>query len=496
MAPQPLQNYIDNSHVATKEWNVTLVEDTSKFIPVTTPATGEVIAYAPKSKKEDVDAAVASAKKAFESWSNRTVKDRAQIMIRFHQLVVKHQEELADLIVLEHGKNRAEALADIAKGNETVEYAISLPQLIQGRTLEVSRGVTCQDNRRPLGVVTSIVPFNFPFMVPMWTLPIAITLGNTLVLKPSEKVPLTMNRTIELLREAGLPPGVVNIVHGAAETATLLVDHPDVKAVTFVGTSYVAELLTMRGRALGKRVLSLGGAKNHLVAYPDCNIEMAAQDIVNSFTGCGGQRCMAASVLLLLGAQQALLDLIVSKASALIPGQNNGEVGPVIDDASKSKIVRYISDSEASGAKILLDGRKWSSQKKEGFWVGPTVILHNSKEDKALHDEIFGPVLSIYVVGSKEEAIEIENANPYGNAAAIYTSNGGVAEWFTKRFSAGMIGVNIGVPVPREPFSFGGINKSKFGDSDITGDGAIQFFTWNKKITTKWAPPQEASWLS
>ncbi|KAJ3111298.1 hypothetical protein HDU96_005806 [Phlyctochytrium bullatum] len=510
-----LENFVDNAYVAAHQSDVGALTDTSRHLPVTSPATGEVIAYCPLSTKEDVELAVASAKKAFEGWSNRTVKDRVQIIIRFHNLVVQHADELADLIVLEHGKVRripfliessivnrlsqtkTEALADVAKGNETVEYAMSLPQLTQGKILEVSRGVTCSDRRLPLGVVTSIVPFNFPFMVPMWTLPIAIALGNTMVLKPSEKVPLTMNRVMGLLREAGLPPGVVNLVNGGAETATLLVDHPDIKAATFVGTSRVADLLEKRGRALGKRVLALGGAKNHLVAYPDCNIEMASQDIVNSFTGCSGQRCMAASVLLTIGSQPALLTRIVEKAGALIAGQTGqGDVGPVIDKASQDKILGYIEQAEKTGAEVLLDGRGWATARKEGWWVGPTVLLHKGKGEPALCDEIFGPVLSVLVVESKEEAIAIENGNPYGNAAAIYTSDGGVAEWFYKRFSAGMIGVNIGVPVPREPFSFGGINSSRFGDSDITGEGAINFFTYVKKVTTKWAPPTEQSWLT
>ncbi|RKO84079.1 Aldehyde/histidinol dehydrogenase, partial [Blyttiomyces helicus] len=487
-------NYIDNRHVEVA--GATDVEDPEAFLPVTSPATGATIAFVPLSRKADVDLAVVSAKKAFESWSKRTVKDRVQILIRFHQLVIAHKDELADLIVLEHGKNRTEALADIAKGNETVEYALSLPQLIGGRNLEVSRGVYCSDLRKPLGVVASIVPFNFPFMVPFWTLPIAIATGNTLVLKPSEKVPLTMSRTVELLAAAGLPEGVVNLVNGGAEAAVAIVDHPDVQAVTFVGTTHVAEIISKRARNLNKRALCLGGAKNHLVASPDCNIDMAALDIVSSFTGCAGQRCMAASVLLTIGSQPALLEAIIIKASALIAGQSHGEVGPVIDGASLSKILRYITEAEQDGAKILLDGRHWAKERKEGFWVGPTVILHTNRADKALHDEIFGPVLSIFVCQSKEEAIEIENGNPYGNAACIYTSNGGVAEWFTKRFSAGMLGVNIGVPVPREPFSFGGINASKFGDFDITGDGGVEFFTSRRKITQKWAPPEEKSWLS
>ncbi|CAG8785009.1 3961_t:CDS:10, partial [Dentiscutata erythropus] len=479
--PKILQNFIDGLYVDPVK------ASSIKYIPVTTPHTGKVIAQCPVSTAEDVDKAVEAAKKAFKKWSSRTVKDRAQALIRFHNLLSTHIEELADLIILEHGKNKAEAMASISKGAETVEYAISLPQLLQGKILEVSRGVSCQDARVPLGVVASIVPFNFPIMVPFWTLPIAIATGNTLILKPSEKVPMTMNRVVSLLKEAGIPDGVINIVNGTVDAVNAICDHPDIKAVTFVGTSHVANLVSERCHKLGKRVLALGGAKNHLIASPDCNIETTSTDIVNSFSGCAGQRCMAASVLLVIGSQQALLDRICAKASNIKPGVKPGEVGPVIDQASLDKIRTYIAESEQAGAKILVDGRHWTSQNPEGFWIGPTVILHSNKDDKALHDEIFGPVLSVYQCSNKEEAIEIENGNPYGNAACIYTTTGATSEWFISRFSAGMCGVNIGVPVPREPFSFGGINRSKFGNfMDITGDGGVEFFTWRRKVTTRW----------
>ncbi|KAJ2998964.1 hypothetical protein HDV02_003802 [Globomyces sp. JEL0801] len=444
----------------------------NQSIDIISPASNKVIGKVALSSPDQVDAAVQAAHNAFLSWSSLTVKSRIQYLIRFHQLVIKYKGEC--LITKE------EALAEVAKGNETVEFALSLPQIYLGTHLEVSRGVHCQDVRRPHGVVVSIVPFNFPFM------------GNTFVLKPSEKVPLTMGFTMKLIQEAGFPEGVVNIVHGTASVVQQLCDHPKVKAVTFVGTSHVAELLSHRCRLLNKRVLCLGGAKNHLVASPDCDIDMASSDIVASFSGCSGQRCMAASVLLTIGSQPKLLEAIVKKAEALGPAQSGKNIGPVIDAISRDKIVRYIEESEKGGAKILLDGRKWITRDdlkaSGGFWVGPTVILHTNKKDSALHDEIFGPVISIYECSSKEEAIEIENANPYGNAGAV-------AEWYTKRFSAGMLGVNIGVPVPREPFSFGGINRSNFGDFDITGLGGLEFFTHHRKITTKWTPPKEASWM-
>ncbi|CAG8476005.1 12493_t:CDS:2 [Racocetra fulgida] len=350
--PKILQNFIDGQYVDPVK------ASSVKYIPVTTPHTGKIIAQCPISTAEDVDKA-----------------DRVQALIRFHNLLYAHIEELADLIILEHGKNKSE---------------------IQGKILDVSRGVSCQDARVPLGVVASIVPFNFPIMVPFWTLPIAIATGNTLILKPSEKVPMTMNRVVALLKEAGIPDGVVNIVNGTVDAVNSICDHPDIKAVTFVGTSHVANLVTERCQKLGKRVLALGGAKNHLIAAPNCNIESTSTDV--------------------------LLDLICAKASSIKPGVKPGEVGPVIDQLSLDKITNYIIDSERAGAKILVDGRHWTSQKTEGFWIGPTVILHTNKNDKALHDEIFGPVLSVYQCSSKEEAIEIENGNPYGNAACIYTT--------------------------------------------------------------------------
>lgn len=480
------------------------IKTSEETITVTSPYDNTIIATVPLGSIQTVHDAVTSSHAVSTEWANKTIRERVAILSKFHSLLISHSQELASLIVLEHGKTRQEALAEIAKGNETLEWALGMGTIAIGKIAQVSRGVTCQDEKRPLGVVVQIVPFNFPFMVPMWTLPIALATGNTVIIKPSEKVPLTMNATIRLLKEAGLPDGVVNLVHGKAETVLALCDHPLVRAVSFVGTSHVAKLVSDRCRLLNKRVIALGGAKNHLVAAPDCDINMASSDIVASFTGCAGQRCMAASVLLVIGNQKDLIQQVVSKAALLKPGSGQGQMGPVIDQASQSKIIKYISDSEEGGAKILLDGRSWVSQSlsdpavpglhessngaleefnKSGHWIGPTIILHTNPKDKALHDEIFGPVLSILQVSTKEEAIAIENDNPYGNAACIYTQNGGVAEWFTKRFQAGMLGVNIGVPVPREPFSFGGIGASKFGDCDITGEGAVEFFTERRKVT-------------
>lgn len=459
---------------------------TGNYLDVADPSDFHTIGKVAVSNYGDVNDAVSAAEGAFPSWSSKTIKARAAIMMKFHALVRDNAKELAELIVKENGKNITEALADVAKGNETVEYACSLPQLAQGRSLQVSGGVTCVDRRDPLGVVASIVPFNFPFMVPMWTVPIALVMGNTVILKPSEKVPLTMHRVAALFEEAGFPPGVFNMVQGTRESVEAIIDHPSVKAVTFVGSSPVAKIVSNRCRALDKRCTALGGAKNHLIALPDCEVEGAASDICVSFAGCAGQRCMAASVLMTIGKQEALVNAIVENAKKIEAGNGPGKLGPVIDQASYNKIISHIDDSEKSGAKILLDGRPW--KKESGYWIGPTIILHSSPSDKTMKEEVFGPVLSVYEATSWEEAIGIENGNPFGNAASIYTTNGGNADWFLSKFRASMLGVNIGIPVPREPFSFGGLygTKSKYGDMDITGDGAMEFFTNRIKVTSKW----------
>jgi len=459
---------------------------TGEYMEVSNPADNSVIGKVGLSAQADVDEAVKCAKAAFPAWSSLTVKARAAIMFKFHHLMIEHADELADIVVLENGKNKIEAMGSVAKGNETVEWACSLPQLCPGKVLQVSRGIQCMEDREPLGVVASVVPFNFPVMVPMWTTPIALVAGNCVILKPSEKVPLTMTRVASLLKEAGVPDGVFQVVHGAVECVNALCDHPQIKALTFVGSSRIAEIVAQRCRSQNKRVLALGGAKNHLVVLPDCDKQMASSDIVASFAGCAGQRCMAASVLLMVGDNKEVLDMVVEKAKNLQPGQAKGQVGPIIDQTSRDRILRIINEAEAKGAKILVDGREWSKQ--TGNWVGPTVILHNSAQEPAFQEEIFGPVISVLQVANSEEAISIENANAFGNAASVYTSVGAHAEWFTKRFSAGMIGVNIGVPVPREPFSFGGKygTQSKYGDMDITGDGCLEFFTTRKKITSKW----------
>jgi methylmalonic acid semialdehyde dehydrogenase len=480
-----INNFIGNKWVAPIS---------GEYLDVDCPHDGKTIARVALSGPADLDHAVQVGQAAYKTWSAQTVKQRVQLMLRFHALMRDQANEIAQLIMREHGKTQVEALGDVAKGNETVEYACSMPQLIAGRVLEVSRGVECRDYRESLGVVASIVPFNFPCMVPMWTMPIALACGNCVILKPSEKVPMTMAFIMDLFVKAGFPSGVVQIVNGTAPTVLAICDHPGIPAVSFVGSSKVAEIVAHRSRLNNKRVLALGGAKNHLVALPDCNIDMTSTDVVNSFTGCSGQRCMAASVLLTVGPMPKLIAAIVQKAAALSAGAGSRDIGPVIDRLSLDKILGYIGRPEH---KLLLDGRGWAQKHTEGYWVGPTVLLHTNSSDAGMREEIFGPVLSIYECKDRDEALAIENANPYGNAACVYTSQGGAADWFCKRFSAGMCGVNVGVPVPREPFPFGGWNRSRFGDFDITADGGIEFFTRRKKITQKWNPPEgEADWMS
>jgi malonate-semialdehyde dehydrogenase (acetylating) / methylmalonate-semialdehyde dehydrogenase len=344
------------------------------------------------------------------------------------------------------------------------------------------------------GVVASIAPFNFPSMVPHWTIPNAIALGNCMILKPSELVPLSAGRIAELLAEAGLPAGVFNVVHGAQEVVEALCDHPGIAAITFVGSTRVAKMVYRRGTANLKRVLALGGAKNHLFVLPDADPKLSSSNIVASMSGCAGQRCMAASVLLAVAETDHIVRRLVEHARAIVPGEN---LGPVISLEAKERIERYIGEAEAAGATVLLDGRKATVPGREGgFWVGPTILDHVRPEMKVAQEEVFGPVLAIVRVRDVDQALAIENASPYGNAAAVFTESGGLARYITDRASAGMVGVNVGVPVPREPFSFGGWNESKFGVGDITGHGSIEFWTKCKKTTTKWNREAGTNWMS
>jgi malonate-semialdehyde dehydrogenase (acetylating)/methylmalonate-semialdehyde dehydrogenase len=401
-------------------------------------------------------------------------------------LLEKNITALSELIVEENGKTFGEAKAEIEKAIELTEFACSLPQLVTGEVLEVSKGVECRIEHWPVGVVASIVPFNFPSMVPHWTLCNAIALGNALIMKPSEVVPISCQRIASLLKEAGLPVGIFSIVNGDKEMVEAICDHPGIDAVSFVGSTKVAKLVYARATSHFKRALALGGAKNHLIVLPDAHPEMTGSNVAASMSGCAGQRCMAASALVAVGKTDHIIEKICEESRKIIPGKN---LGAVISAQAKKRIEQYITDAEKDGAKILVDGRGAKVEGKEnGYYVGPTVIDFVKPEMAIAREEIFGPVISIIRSDSLEEAIAIENENPYGNAASVFTQSGGLAKQVMENASAGMIGVNIGVPVPREPFSFGGWNESKFGAGDITGKSSIEFWTKLKKITVKWNP--------
>ncbi len=467
---------------------------TDKYLDVISPIDGKVLSKVPLSSKEDLNVAVAAAQKAFETWSKTPIKERVQVFYRYKTLLEKHMLELSQLVQEENGKTLDEARAEVEKSIELTEFACSLPQLVGGEILEVSRGVECRTDYCAVGVVACIVPFNFPSMVPNWTIPNAIALGNTMILKPSESVPLSSLRIVELLKEAGLPDGVLNIVNGDRDIVEAICDHPGIEAVSFVGSTNVAKIVYARASASYKRVLSLGGAKNHLIVLPDAHPSMTASNVTASMSGCAGQRCMAASAMVAVGAVDHIISQICEEAKKVIPGQN---LGPVISKAARTRIENYITEAEKQGAKILVDGRNCVVKGKEdGFYVGPTVIDFVTPGMSVAKEEIFGPVISIIRAKDVDEALAIENANPYGNAAAVFTQSGGMARYVIDRASAGMIGVNIGVPVPREPFSFGGWNDSKFGAGDLTGKSSIAFWTKLKKTTTKWNAEAKTNWMS
>ena len=461
---------------------------------VISPLDGSIISTVPLSTTQDLDRAVQAAQKAYPSWSALTFKERVQVFFKYRTLLEKNLDDLTHLVRLENGKTYGEAKAEVEKSIELCEFAVSIPQIIVDEVQEVSKGVECRIEHKPLGVVASITPFNFPNMVPHWTLPNALVLGNTMVMKPSELVPLSTVRMAELLKEAGLPNGVFNIVNGGKEVVEAICDHPNIKAVSFVGSTKVAKIVYKRATASLKRCVALGGAKNHLIVLPDANPDMTASNVVASMTGCAGQRCMAASVMVGVDKVQHIIDKMVIEAKSIIPGEN---LGSVISAEAKERIEGYIAEAEANGAKILVDGRNTSVKGKEGgFYVAPTIIDHVTTDMSVAREEIFGPVISIIRAKDLNEAIEIENGSNYGNSAAVFTQSGGLAKEVMERASAGMIGVNIGVPVPREPFSFGGWNESKFGVGDITGRSSIEFWTQNKKTTIKWNPEAKTNWMS
>lgn len=476
-------------------YNGEFVESSSsEGLDVISPIDGNLLSKVPLSSVEDLNKAVESAKNAFPKWSNTPIKERVQVFFKYRYLLEKNFDELTALVSEENGKTWDEAKAEVEKSIELTEFACSMPQLVSGEILEVSKGVECRTEHFPLGVVASIAPFNFPLMVPNWTMPNALVLGNTMIMKPSELVPLSCLRMAELLKEAGLPDGVFNIINGGKEIVEAICAHSDIEAVSFVGSTKVAKLVYQQATHNLKRCIALGGAKNHLFVLPDANPSMTATNVTASMSGCAGQRCMAASAMLAVGNVDSIISQICDEVRKVIPGKN---LGAVISKTAKERIENYITEAEKDGAKILVDGRKAVVEGKEnGTYVGATVIDFVTPEMSVATEEIFGPVISIMRTNTLDEALKIENANPYGNAASVFTQSGGAARYVMEHASAGMIGVNIGVPVPREPFSFGGWNDSRFGANDITGKSSIEFWTKLKKTTTKWNAEAGINWMS
>jgi malonate-semialdehyde dehydrogenase (acetylating) / methylmalonate-semialdehyde dehydrogenase len=479
---QPMQKYPTISNWIAGE----AARSSGRLLEVLNPSDGGLLSRVPLSGAAELNAAVAAAAAALPAWSGTPIKERAQVFYRYRALLEGHADELAALITEEHGKVASEAEAEVLKAIELTEFACSLPQIVPGEVLEVSRGIECRVDRYPVGVVASIVPFNFPSMVPHWTIPNAIALGNCLILKPSELVPLSATRIAALLAEAGLPPGVFNVIHGGQEVVEAICDHPDIAAVSFVGSTRVAKLVYCRATASLKRALALGGAKNHLFVLPDADPDLTIPGVVTSMTGCAGQRCMAGSVMLAVSDTDHLIRGMVEYARGLVPGR---DIGPVISREARERIIQSIDDAVAAGATLLLDGRQVKVAGREGgYWIGPTILDQVRPDMSIAREEIFGPVLAIVRTPALDEAIAIENRSAYGNAASVFTESGGLARYVAERANAGMVGVNVGVPVPREPFSFGGWNESKFGAGDITGRGSIEFWTRAKKTTTRWSP--------
>ena len=463
--------------------------------PVYNPATGEQTGAVGFATAADVDKALQSARDALSGWRATSLSKRAELFFRIRELVRDHRDELARIVTREHGKVLSDAAGEVNRGLEVIDFCCGLPELLKGGYSEqASAGVDVYSIRQPLGVVAGITPFNFPVMVPMWMWAPALACGNAFVLKPSEKDPSASMFVAELLQRAGVPDGVFNVVHGDREAVDAVLEHPGIAAVSFVGSTKVAKIVYRRATASLKRCLALGGAKNHLIVMPDADREMAATNIVASMSGCAGQRCMAASVMVAVSKTDHIIDRMVDHARKIVPGK---DIGPVISVAAKERIEKYIAEAEAAGAKVLVDGRRAVVKGKEsGYFIGPTIIDHVTPDMKIAQEEVFGPVLVIIRAKNVDEALKVENASPYGNAASVFTESGGTARYVMEHASAGMVGVNVGVPVPREPFSFGGWNDSKFGVGDITGRGSIEFWTQAKKMTTKWNKEAGTNWMS
>ncbi|GAA0517601.1 methylmalonate-semialdehyde dehydrogenase (acylating) [Saccharopolyspora subtropica] len=464
---------------------------------VTNPATGEQTARVPFAGIDEVDAAVAAAARAFESWSSMSLARRTQVLFTFREVLNAHRDEIAALITAEHGKVHSDALGEVARGLEVVELACGIPQLLKGESsTQVSTRVDVESIRQPLGVVAGITPFNFPAMVPLWMFPLAIACGNTFVLKPSEKDPSATARLVELAHEAGLPEGVLNLVHGDKVAVDRLLEHPDVAAVSFVGSTPIARYVHNTASAHGKRVQALGGAKNHMLVLPDANLDQAADAAVSAAYGSAGERCMAVSVVVAVDPiGDDLVARIAERARNLRIGPGTdpaSEMGPLVTREHRDKVASYVPKAREQGAEVVVDGTDLVVAGHEnGFFLGVSLLDKVTPEMDAYRDEIFGPVLSVVRVASYEEAITLINSSRWGNGTAIFTRDGGAARRFQLEVQAGMVGVNVPIPVPVGYHSFGGWKDSLFGDHHIYGTDGVRFYTRGKVITTRWPDPSD-----
>lgn len=476
-----LKNYIGGQWVESK---------TIEYEEVINPATGELLAIVPLSSKDELDHAVQVAKEAYQEWKGVPVPKRARFLFSYQQLLIDHWDELARLVTIENGKSYAEAYGEVQRGIECVEFAAGAPTLMMGSQLQdISPGIESGMYRYPMGVVAGITPFNFPMMVPCWMFPLAIACGNTFILKPSERTPLLANRLVELLSEAGVPDGVVNIVHGAQDVVNGILEHSDIKAVSFVGSQPIAEYVYKKAAANKKRVQALSGAKNHSIVMPDADLDNAVGQIISAAYGSAGERCMATSVVVAVG---EIGDVLVKKiktiAERLVIGNGMDKdvfLGPVIRDVHKRRTESYIEIGEAEGAVLICDGRGKGNQ-ENGYFVGPTLFDHVDPSMKIWQDEIFAPVLSIVRVNTLQEAIEISNQSEFANGACLYTDSSKAVREFRDEIDAGMLGVNLGVPAPMAFFPFSGYKNSFYGDLHANGKDGVEFYTRKKVLTARY----------
>ncbi|MEV0829893.1 CoA-acylating methylmalonate-semialdehyde dehydrogenase [Nonomuraea rubra] len=487
---------------SVKHWiNGALADgDAARTAELFNPATGAVSGSVALASAADVDAAVAAAAAAYPAWRDASLTKRAGVLFRFRELMYAHRDELAALISTEHGKVHSDALGEVARGLEVVEFACGIPHLLKGGYSEgVSTRVDSYSIRQPLGVVAGITPFNFPAMVPMWMYPVAIACGNTFVLKPSERDPSASLLMARLWQEAGLPDGVFNVVQGDKVSVDRLLEHPDVRAVSFVGSTPIAKYVYETGTAHGKRVQALGGAKNHMLVLPDADLDLVADSAVSAGFGSAGERCMAISVVLAVDPiGDELVEKIVERVGRLTvgPGDDPGsEMGPLVTGPHRDKVASYLDLGVEEGAKLVVDGRETPvlgggrAADTPGFWLGPTVLDHVPAGSRTHTEEIFGPVLSIVRVGSYEEGLEVINGGMYGNGTAIFTNDGGAARRFQNEVEVGMVGINVPIPVPMAFYSFGGWKSSLFGDTHVHGTEGVHFYTRGKVVTSRWLDP-------